>query len=111
MSLIQKPKIVDPKYYEDHERCACIRRLIKEALQAHHSDGGKRIHKVGVASKVQGKISRLTKRNQFPFGVISDLYVYRRLEYLAGEDDYVQFVRKGSGWYRLNPVLFEKETR
>jgi len=88
--------------------CECLYQLIREALMSHHSSGAVRMHKVGIANRVTRKINRLKKRNQWAWGEIpSDLTIYRRIEELAEEGGFVQSVRKGSGWYKVNPRLFQ----
>ena len=75
---------------------------------SHRSSGAVRMHKVGIANKVTYKINQLKKRNEWPYGdVPSDLTIYRRIEELAEKADFVLSVRKGSGWYAVNPKLFE----
>ena len=89
--------------------CQALYQLIREALMSHHTSGALRIHKSGIANKVSHRIRQLKKRNQWAFGdVPSDLTIYRRIEELAEQGEFVQGIRKGSGWYRVNPELFQK---
>ena len=95
------------------EYCRFLRQLIRQAAMSHHSQSGRRIHKSGIASKVQHQIMQLDKRGEWPFGrgqYPSDLTVYRRIEEEAEQADFIVSITKGSGWYMVNPVLFEKET-
>ena len=92
------------------EYCRFLRQLIREAVMAHHSQSGRRIHKSGIASKVQHRIMQLDKRGEWPFGKgqhPSDLTIYRRIEEEAEQADFIVSIAKGSGWYKVNPVLFE----
>lgn len=102
LSLAQKP---NPEY------CRFIQQLIKEAVASHHNAGGKKIHKSGIASKVQGKIYALDKKGEWPFGkqaYPTDLTIYRRIEELAEQGDFIVSVRSGSGWYKMNEELFHE---
>ena len=93
-----------------HEYCKFLRQLIREAVMAHHSEHGLRIHKVGIASRVQHRIMQLDNRGEWPYGkgqYPSDLTIYRRIEEEVKEGNFLVSIAKGSGWYKVNPVLFE----
>jgi len=91
------------------EYCMFLRQLIRQAAMSHHNATGRKIHKVGILSKVQHKIVQLDKRGEWPFGkgqYPSDLTIYRRIEEEVEQADFLVSVAKGSGWYCVNPVLF-----
>ena len=88
--------------------CDALYQLIREAVASMHHDKYQRMHKEGIASRVQAKIYELQQRREWGYGdAPSDLTIYRRIEEMAEEGDWVVNVEKGSGWYTMNPELLK----
>jgi len=87
--------------------CDALYQLIREAVASMHHDKYQRMHKEGIASRVQGKIHQLQERREWGYGSApSDLTIYRRIEEMAETGkDWVINMEKGSGWYTMNPDL------
>jgi len=84
-------------------------------MMAQHNQGGVRIHKRDIATRVLDKITKLDAEGHvfiikevWPYDEApKPLTIYRRVEELAEMGEFVVSVQKGSGLYRVNPRLFQ----
>lgn len=95
------------------EYCKTLQEVIKEAMMGRYNRSKrqlKKIHRVGVASEVMKVITRKMKRGEWSMGYPDDSTVWRRLNELANEGVFVEYVLpKGSGWYRLSEAYLNGE--
>lgn len=88
-----------------------LKQCIREAYMSLHSRSKgrlKKMHRVGIASETNLIITRKMKRKEWDYdGHPDDTTIYRRLNEMANEADFLVFVEpKGCGWYALaNGVL------
>jgi len=88
-----------------------LKQCIREAFMKQHNQSHgqlRKMHRVGIASKTLGIITRKMKRGEWAYGYPDESTMWRRLNEMANDGDFLVFVEpKGSGWYMLADGVVE----